>query len=142
MAALMFLSMFLADSPWPDSVVTIHLEFDPGQWEYACAHPEQEILVDAGISIGSWHSDCTMQIRGQTSAYYPKKSVKVRILGGESFCGFDEFQPERPVLRQEPDPGEPVLPFHGACGQITPPRGLPGFSSTVSPRGPICSWRT
>lgn len=124
MAALMFLSMFLADSPWPDSVVTIHLEFDPGQWEYACAHPEQEILVDAGISIGSWHSDCTMQIRGQTSAYYPKKSVKVRILGGESFCGFDEFNlnaqySDRSRIRENLS-----YLFHGACGQITPATGL------------------
>ncbi len=136
MVALILLPMLLSGSPWPDSVVTIDLRFDPEHWAYACAHPDLEILVDAEIAIGDRSSDCTMQIRGQTGSFHPKKSIKVRILGGGEFFGFDELNlnaqySDRSRIRENLS-----YLFHASCGQITPVTAMTRVLFNGVPQGP------
>jgi hypothetical protein len=116
------LILLLLSTPtlWPDSVVSINLEFNPEQWAYACENPDEEILVDAVISTGDWWSGCTMQIRGQTSRYYPKKSIKVRLDSGGTLFGFRELNlnaqySDRSRIRENLS-----YLFHAHCGQIVP----------------------
>ncbi len=85
------MAALLAASPWPDSLVTLGLEFDEEQWEYACEHPSEDILVPAVLTADGREMAATFRIRGQSSRYYPKKSIKVRILEGQRLWGFDEL---------------------------------------------------
>ncbi len=116
----MMLVLLSAVSAWPDTVVTISLEFDPEEWAFACAHPDQEILVDAALSSGSLSCGCTMQIRGQSSSYYPKKSIKVRLAPGFLLHGFDELNLNTEYTDRSRIRENLSYLFHEYCGQIVP----------------------
>ena len=83
--------LLLASSAWPDSLVTLELEFNQDQWEYACQNPFEDIPVPAVLTAGGMQMDATFRIRGESSRNYPKKSIKVRILDGRRLWGFDEL---------------------------------------------------
>ena len=85
------LMILLASPVWPDSLVTLELEFDPEQWEYACENPFEDIQVPAVLTAGGREYDATFRIRGESSRNYPKKSIKVRIEDGRRLWEFDEL---------------------------------------------------
>jgi spore coat protein H len=76
---------------WPDSVAVLELEFDEAQWAYACDHPAEDIFVPAVLAVAGEEMEAEFRIRGQSSRYYAKKSIKVRLLGGQRLWGFDEL---------------------------------------------------
>lgn len=135
MAALILLAA-LASGVWPDSVVALHLQFDPAQWAYACSRPDLEIQVEAAITVGQWTAQCTMQIRGQTSSYYPKKSIKIRLEPGSSLFGFDEMNlnaqySDRSRIRENLS-----YLYHAHCGQIVPVTAMTQVFFNGSTQGP------
>lgn len=118
MAALILALSVL--SVWPDSVVVLSLQFDPDEWAYACADPDSEIQVQAVLTTGGMEYPCTMQIRGQTSSYYPKKSVKVRLAPGYLLYGFDEMNLNAQYMDRTRIRENLCYLFHARCGQIVP----------------------
>jgi len=83
--------ILLASPVWPDSLVTLELEFDPQQWEYACENPLEDIPVPAVLTAGGGEHAATFGIRGGTGRTCPKKSIGVRIVDGGSLWGFEEL---------------------------------------------------
>jgi hypothetical protein len=116
MAALILAFTML--SMWPDSVVRLSLQFDPGEWAYACVNPDSEIQVQAVLTTGGMTYPCTMQVRGQTSSYYPKKSIKVRLAEGYLLYGFDELNLNAQYTDRSRIRENLCYLFHAHCGQI------------------------
>ena len=85
------LMLLLASPAWPDSLVTLELEFDPQQWEYACENPLEDIAVPAVLTAGGREYAAVFGIRGGTGRTCPKKSIGVRIVGGERLWRFGEL---------------------------------------------------
>lgn len=90
MAALI-LALTLSVRSWPDSLVTINLSFDPGEWAYAMANPDLEIGVDAEIASGDWWSQCEIRVESQSGHYHPKASLRITFPPGETLHGFAEL---------------------------------------------------
>jgi hypothetical protein len=114
------LSLLLALPAWPDSLVTLELEFDPDQWEYACENPSEDIPVPAVLTAGGTEMEATFRIRGQSSRYYPKKSIKVRILNGRRLWGFDELNLNAQYLDYTRIRENLSYIFHRRAGCIVP----------------------
>jgi len=76
------LLILLSVPQWPDSVPSIHLEFDQSQWEFACEHYWEDIYLPAVLTCGEYTLDCQFRIRGDTSREYPKKSIKIEFPSG------------------------------------------------------------
>lgn len=134
MAALILLVSLL--SMWPDSVVRLSLQFDAAEWAEACAYPDSEIQVQAVLTTEGVDYPCTMQIRGQTSSYYPKKSVKVRLAPGYRLYGFDELNLNAQYMDRTRIRENLCYLFHARCGQIVPFAAMTEVLYNGEPQGP------
>ena len=110
----------LALSSWPDSVAVLELTFDPADWAYACDHPALDIEVPAVLHADGTEMEATFRIRGQSSRYYPKKSIKVRILDGQRLWGFDELNLNGEYLDYTRIRENLSYIFHRRAGGIVP----------------------
>ncbi|RKZ05189.1 hypothetical protein DRQ25_16615, partial [Candidatus Fermentibacteria bacterium] len=88
---ILTLIALMSNPQWPDSIPVLNLQFDESQWEYACDYYWEDIYVPAQLTYESSIFQCQFRIRGATSRSYPKKSIKVELLGSAHIFGYDEL---------------------------------------------------